>query len=127
MSQRGDGVTFGLFLGRTARCAWNTLSYPAGFFSIVLARVVFFFCFFLSRGVGADESHDELYIGGANCRFEVASKKAKGIIDMLECCHLHVEVSTLRMLLGRSRRRVIYITKALQILLKPSLDLGHLL
>lgn len=80
-----------------------------------------------SRGVGADDSHDEPYIGGANPRSGVASKKAKGIIDMLECRHLHVEVSTLRMLLGRSRRRVIYIAKALQILLKPSLDLGHLL
>lgn len=128
---RGGGTAslLGLLLGRTARCAWNTLSWPAIFFSVILAGLRVSPAYFLSTEVGADESHDELHfrIITLYCRFEVASKKAKGIIDMLECRTLHIEVRTLCMLLSRSRRRVIYITKALQILLEPSLDLGDLL
>lgn len=41
------------FLGRTARCAWNTLSCPAIFFSIVLARSRVLYCFFLPERLAA--------------------------------------------------------------------------
>lgn len=41
------------FLGRTARCSWNTLSYPAIFFSIVLARLRVLSCFFPPKRSGA--------------------------------------------------------------------------